>query len=136
MDKLDKILGIQPADGTTRTDIVVTKDDVKEKIDSDFTYAREQIYNVLVKSQEAVEDMVDIARQSQHPKSYEVLNGMLKTLSDVATSLVDLQKKQQEIMKMSGNQPSDQPQTINNNLFVGSTTELQKMIGQMRGQSD
>ena len=136
MDKLDKILGIQPADGTTRTDIVVTKDDVKEKIDSDFTYAREQIYNVLVKSQEAVEDMVDIPRQSQHPKSYEVLNGMLKTLSDVATSLVDLQKKQQEIMKMSGNQPSDQPQTINNNLFVGSTTELQKMIGQMRGQSD
>lgn len=136
MDKLDKILGIQPADGTTRTDIVVTKDDVKEKIDSDFTYAREQIYNVLVKSQEAVEDMVDIARQSQHPKSYEVLNGMLKTLSDVATSLVDLQKKQQEIMKMSGNQPSDQPQTINNNLFVGSTTELQKMIGQMRGQPD
>lgn len=136
MDKLDKILGIQPADGTTRTDIVVTKDDIKEKIDSDFTYAREQIYNVLVKSQEAVEDMVDIARQSQHPKSYEVLNGMLKTLSDVATSLVDLQKKQQEIMKMSGNQPSDQPQTINNNLFVGSTTELQKMIGQMRGQSD
>lgn len=136
MDKLDKILGIQPADGTTRTDIVVTKDNVKEKIDSDFTYAREQIYNVLMKSQEAVEDMVDIARQSQHPKSYEVLNGMLKTLSDVATSLVDLQKKQQEIMKMSGNQPSDQPQTINNNLFVGSTTELQKMIGQMRGQPD
>ena len=136
MDKLDKILGIQPADGTTRTDIVVTKDDIKEKIDSDFTYAREQIYNVLVKSQEAVEDMVDIARQSQHPKSYEVLNGMLKTLADVATNLVDLQKKQQEIMKMSGTQPSDQPQTINNNLFVGSTNELQKMIGQMRGQSD
>jgi hypothetical protein len=136
MDKLDKILGIQPADGTTRTDIVVTKDDIKEKIDSDFTYAREQIYNVLVKSQEAVEDMVDIARQSQHPKSYEVLNGMLKTLADVATNLVDLQKKQQEIMKMSGTQPSDQQQTINNNLFVGSTSELQKMIGQMRGQSD
>lgn len=136
MDKLDKILGIQPADGTTRTDIVVTKDDIKEKIDSDFTYAREQIYNVLVKSQEAVEDMVDIARQSQHPKSYEVLNSMLKTLADVATNLVDLQKKQQEIMKMSGNQPSDQPQTINNNLFVGSTSELQKMIGQMRGQPD
>lgn len=136
MDKLDKILGIQPADGTTRTDIVVTKDDIKEKIDSDFTYAREQIYNVLVKSQEAVEDMVDIARQSQHPKSYEVLNSMLKTLADVATNLVDLQKKQQEIIKMSGNQPSDQPQTINNNLFVGSTSELQKMIGKMRGQSD
>ena len=136
MDKLDKILGIQPADGTTRTDIVVTKDDIKEKIDSDFTYAREQIYNVLVKSQEAVEDMVDIARQSQHPKSYEVLNGMLKTLADVATNLVDLQKKQQEIMKMSGTQPNDQPQTINNNLFVGSTSELQKMIGQMRGQPD
>ena len=136
MDKLDKILGIQPADGTTRTDIVVTKDDIKEKIDSDFTYAREQIYNVLVKSQEAVEDMVDIARQSQHPKSYEVLNSMLKTLADVATNLVDLQKKQQEIIKMSGNQPSDQPQTINNNLFVGSTSELQKMIGQMRGQPD
>jgi hypothetical protein len=136
MDKLDKILGIQPADGTTRTDIVVTKDDIKEKIDSDFTYAREQIYNVLVKSQEAVEDMVDIARQSQHPKSYEVLNGMLKTLADVATNLVDLQKKQQEIMKMSGTQPSDQQQTINNNLFVGSTSELQKMIGQMRGQPD
>ena len=136
MDSLDKILDIQSADVTTRTDLVITKDIIKETIESDFTYAREQIYNVLVKSQEAVEDMVDIARQSQHPKSYEVLNGMLKTLADVATNLVDLQKKQQEIMKMSGNQPSDQAQTINNNLFVGSTSELQKMIGQMRGQPD
>ena len=136
MDSLDKILDIQSADVTARTDLVITKDVIKETIESDFTYAREQIYNVLVKSQEAVEDMVDIARQSQHPKSYEVLNGMLKTLADVATNLVDLQKKQQEIMKMSGNQPSDQAQTINNNLFVGSTSELQKMIGQMRGQPD
>ena len=136
MDSLDKILDIQSADVTARTDLVITKDIIKETIESDFTYAREQIYNVLVKSQEAVEDMVDIARSSQHPKSYEVLNGMLKTLADVATNLVDLQKKQQEIMKMSGNQPSDQAQTINNNLFVGSTSELQKMIGQMRGQPD
>ena len=136
MDSLDKILDIQSADVTARTDLVITKDIIKETIESDFTYAREQIYNVLVKSQEAVEDMVDIARSSQHPKSYEVLNGMLKTLADVATNLVDLQKTQQEIMKMSGNQPSDQAQTINNNLFVGSTSELQKMIGQMRGQPD
>ena len=136
MDSLDKILDIQSADVTARTDLVITKDIIKETIESDFTYAREQIYNVLVKSQEAVEDMVDIARSSQHPKSYEVLNGMLKTLADVATNLVDLQKKQQEIIKMSGNQPSDQAQTINNNLFVGSTSELQKMIGQMRGQPD
>ena len=67
--------------------------------------------------------MLEFARQSQHPRSYEVLSTLLKTLTDANKDLLSLSKTRKELTKTD-----DQPQTVNQNLFVGSTAELAKML--------
>lgn len=102
-------------------------DDIKD----DYDFARAQYYKLADQGQEAIELMMDLARESEHPRAFEVLAGMLKQNADIADKLMELQKKKKEVQK------SDTPQldapVTNNNLFVGSTTELQKMLaGKMK----
>lgn len=91
---------------------------------SDFEYARGNMISILEKGQEALDGVLDVAQQSQHPRAFEVVAGLIKTLADANKDLLELQKKQKEIMVSD----DPQPKTINNNLFVGSTAELQKLI--------
>ena len=98
-----------------------------EQKDNDLDFARENLYDAVVKSQAAVEDMIQIAQQSQHPKAYEVLNSLIKTFADVSTGIADLQLKKQ---RLQGKQ--EDQKTVNNNLFVGSTAELQKMLQDLK----
>jgi hypothetical protein len=128
-DKIGEALGLDPIpDDVTEvkenkesklTRIHSSKEDT---VEDDFDFARGNLLNIIMKGGEAVDDMIDFARQSQHPRSYEVLSTLLKTLADANKDLMSLQKSRKELMKESN------PQTINNNLFVGSTTELQKML--------
>lgn len=103
---------------------------VDEQMADDIDQAREGLYDALSKSQQAVDDMLAIAQQSQHPKAYEVLNSVIKTMADVSMGLADLQLKKQRLQKTTSDEPSD-GQTVNN-LFVGSTSELQQMIDAMK----
>lgn len=94
-------------------------------IKSDYDYSRETYYDLINKGRDALEDMIEVARSSEHPRAYEVLSGMIKNVSDVNDKLMDLNKKNKDIKAV------DKPQlanTTNNNLFVGSTTELQRML--------
>lgn len=100
------------------------------QVDDDTNQARLGLYDALAKSQSAVEDMVAIAQQSQHPKAYEILNQAIKTMADISMGLVDLQIKKQRLAT------KNDTKTINNNLFVGSTAELQKLLDQMDGEED
>lgn len=104
---------------------------VDEQVENDATQAREGLYDALTKSQAAVEDMMSIAQQSQHPKAYEILNQAIKTMADISMGLVDLQIKKQRLV----GKPADQ-KVVNNNLFVGSTAELQKMLDQLDGTEE
>jgi len=96
-----------------------------EDIPSDYQYARGNIINILEKGNEALDGMLDVAGQSQHPRAYEVVATLIKTLADTNKDLIELAKKTKEIERLDG---VEAPQTINNNLFVGSTTELQKLL--------
>ena len=98
-----------------------------EDISSDYQYARGNIINILEKGNEALDGMLDVAQQSQHPRAYEVVAGLIKTLADTNKDLLELAKRTKELER-ADNESS--PQTINNNLFVGSTTELQKLLKQ------
>jgi hypothetical protein len=102
-----------------------------EDIPSDYQYARGNIINILEKGNEALDGMLDVAQQSQHPRAYEVVAGLIKTLSDTNKDLLELAKRTKELER-SDNDSS--PQTINNNLFVGGTAELQKLIKQNNEQ--
>jgi hypothetical protein len=128
---LDNALGLNPmAQFDDKKDLVpaVVQTD-NEQLEEDVEQARENLTNAIDLSQVAVQDMLTIAQQSQHPKAYEVLNSMIKTYADISMGLVDLQAKK---AKLVAKKPEESGQTINNNLFVGSTAELQQMLENMK----
>ena len=92
----------------------------------DFEYARRVKHDLLAKGSEALDDMMEVARSTEHPRAYEVLSNMMKNVGDVSDSLLDLHKKKKDYKKKE-DQPA-LPGTTNNNVFVGSTTDLQRML--------
>lgn len=133
---IDDALGLNPlpvvVDNNDTTNLPALTDE--EQIRDDVEEARDNLHNAIELSQTAVQDMLNIAQQSQHPKAYEVLNSMIKTYADVSMGLADLQMKKQRLIGKGGKGGSDEAQTINNNLFVGSTAELQKMLEDMKNK--
>lgn len=103
-------------------EIVVHQSD--DQVENDFEYARRNMYDIIEKGQQALEGILDVADQSQHPRSYEVAANLIKTMSEVNKDLLDLTKKKREL------QPKEEAkqQQVTNNLFVGSTAELQAML--------
>ena len=93
--------------------------------EDDFELVRRIKHGLLVKGEEALEDMIEVARATEHPRAYEVLSGMLKNVSDAGDSLIDIHKKKHDMEKKDI--PAI-PSTTNNNVFVGSTTDLQRML--------
>jgi len=95
-----------------------------QNIKSDYDYSRQTYYDLIEKGRESLEDMIEVARQSEHPRAYEVLSGMIKNISDVNDKLMDLNKKQKDINKVD-NEPKQVGTT--NNLYL-TTSDLQKMM--------
>lgn len=103
------------------------------QVQNDFEYARENLMDVIEKGQEALFDMIDVAKQSQHPRAYEVLSTLINTLVGANKDLLDLQGKKKKLLEAD---PNVNNQPITNNLFVGSTAELQKMLEQRRNNTN
>lgn len=99
--------------------------DKDDNVKSDYDYSRETYYDLIEKGREGLEDMIHVARESEHPRAYEVLAGMLKNISDINDKLMDLNKKHKDIT-----QPTKDNRQIEHqqNIFVGSTADLQKML--------
>ena len=110
---------------------LLTNAQKRSLVPTDYEYARGSMISVIEKGNEALSDMLNVAQQSQQPRAYEVVATLLKTIADTNKDLLELQKKHKDIENMDGPQT---PQTINNNLFVGSTAELQKLIKQQNEQ--
>lgn len=105
-----------------------------QKIEEDVDDARSNLHDAVSIAQQAIQDMLNIAQQSQHPKAYETLNSLLKTYSDISMNMAELHIKKQRLdMKKPSGEPED-AQNITNNLFVGSTSELQQMIENMKNK--
>ena len=97
----------------------------EKNIDNDYKYSRDTYYELVEKGKQSLELMIEVARESEHPRAFEVLSGMIKNISDVNDRLMDLNKKKKDIDK------KDEVKKIantTNNLFVGSTTELQELL--------
>ena len=118
---LDKLLNIASGDNLP----AVIEKKMNTQVSDDFEYARENMMEVINKGQEALFDLMDVAKQSQHPRAYEVLATMMSTMVGASKDLLDLQAKKKKIME---DDPSASPQQVTNNLFVGSTAELQKYL--------
>lgn len=132
-DEIGKTLGLEPLPHEIlQGEVVVPKPKLAEESEEerDYKYARENFYNVIEKGTDALEQMLDVARASEHPRAYEVVSTLMKTLVDANKDLVkmgDEKRKAQEV-------PEQDTKTVNNNLFVGSTADLQKMLKDMRDE--
>ena len=125
-DSIDKALNVK-AEITQRLKPKRVKvADSDDQIKQDYEYSRAQLYNLVEKGQEAVNGILDVAQDSQHPRAYEVAGQLIKHVGDVTDKLADLQKKMKDLDEDKGPK-----QVTNNSLFVGSTADLQKMIKQM-----
>ena len=97
----------------------------EKNVDNDYKYSRDTYYELVEKGKESLELMIEVARESEHPRAFEVLSGMIKNISDVNDRLMDLNKKKKDLDKKEEIQKIA---NTKNNLFVGSTTELQKLL--------
>ena len=121
-DSIASTLGLTPIDDVLPTLPVVNTYGDKQTED-DFEYARGNMIAAIEKGQEALNGVLEVAGMSQHPRAYEVAATLVKTLADANKDLLELQKRKKDL---TGVGPS--PTTVNNNLFVGSTAELQQLI--------
>ena len=99
--------------------------DTEKNIDQDYKAARETYHDLIEKGREGLEYMMEIAKESEHPRAFEVLATMIKTISDTNGELMKHNKIRNDINKTD---EIENPTVTNNNLFVGTTTELQKML--------
>jgi hypothetical protein len=101
---------------------------VEKEIDDDYEFSRKTYKDLVDKSNNAIEGMMELALQSEHPRAFEVLSIMLKNTSDMTDKLMALQKQKKEIKKKEKNEASATTGVTNNNLFLGSVTDLQKHL--------
>ncbi len=92
--------------------------------EKDVEYARENLYHLAERGRDALEELMELANQSQHPRAYEVVGQLIKTLTDTNERIVDIQQKAKQILS----DPKG-PDKVTNNLFVGNTSELTKLLG-------
>ena len=130
MNKLiDKELGVIQTDMETASgDIIehpwVGTVSTEEDIERDYEYQREQFYKLVDRGSMAIDGILELAKEGEHPRAYEVAGQLIKNVAEVTEKLGDLQEK----MKRLKDVPGTAPKNVTNALFVGSTAELQKML--------
>lgn len=125
-DPIAQTLDLAPL---TPTSSAVQRFEDNQVVD-DFEFARKNLMDAIEQGQNALADIVTVAGMSQHPRAYEVVATLLKTVADANKDLLELQKRKKDL---TGIGPA--PTTVNNNLFVGSTAELQQLIKKQNEQA-
>ena len=116
LDVIANSLDLQPIEDNKKA--------AQDNIVDDYEYARGNMIAVIEKGQEALSGILDVASMSQHPRSYEVVATLVKAVADANKDLLDLSKKRKDLEKVE----SGGPQTVNNNLYLGSTADLLKLL--------
>lgn len=127
-DILDVEADLIETESTDISTAVIHSNDKKEDINNDYEFARENLYSVIDKGTEALDSLLELAKVSEHPRAFEVVATLSKTLMDANKDLLNVQKKVKELQKEEENTGGSTQQNVTNALFVGSTAELQKML--------
>jgi len=124
--RIDKELGIiEKIVPTTIPKIIPNTVEVSENdIEDDYKYQRDNFYNLVEKGSAAIDGILELAKESEHPRTYEVAGQLIKNVAEVTEKLGDLQEKMRKLKEV----PNTAPKNVTNALFVGSTKELQKML--------
>tara|TARA_B100000214_G_C23498324_1_gene414951 strand:- start:111 stop:503 length:393 start_codon:yes stop_codon:yes gene_type:complete len=119
--QLDDILNIE-SDIKKKTEVVKLPER-SENIETDYRYARENLYGLVERGQDAIDGILQLSKETEHPRAYEVAGQLIKTVGETAEKLIDLQQKLKKL--------EDEEQKVgtqHNHLYVGSTSELQKFL--------
>ena len=133
-DNLSKVFGLEPLKQgeviSGGNEIVPTSNKLGENADYDYDSARNNLHKLLNQGQDALYHALEIAKQSEHPRAFEVVGNLMKQLADTNEQLLALSERKQKLdTPKGGDAPSKQ--VTNNAIFVGSTSELSKMIKDM-----
>ena len=120
--KLDELLDIQGEIVQAEKSLPIVSSNEQDK-GNDYKYSREIFYGLVERGQDAIEGILDIAKESEHPRVCEVAGQLIKTVGETTEKLIDLQAKMKELDK-----DNSMPDKVQNNLFVGSSAELQKLL--------
>ena len=118
-DKIAETLDLTPVEPKEIVEVKPADD----KLENDFQYARENLYNIIERGTAALNGIVDLANQSQHPRSFEVVADLVRTLSGANKDLLDIQKKMKDM-----DPEKHGPKKVENNLFIGSTKDLTDLL--------
>ena len=130
-DNVNEILGIEKKENSVQVSdfeqpapVPRKIDETKTAVDNDYEHSRDNYYNLIDKGNQAIEGILDIAKEGQHPRAYEVAGQLIGQVAQTVDKLQDLQKKLKDLKEL----PKSANTNIKNALFVGSTNELQKML--------
>ena len=123
-DKIANSLNLTPVVEKEKQ-IIEVKPSEDNQSEKDLEYSRENLYHLVERGRDALEGILDLAQQSQSPRAYEVAGQIIKVVSDTNRDLVDLQKKAKDLFADEGLKSGN----VTNNLFVGNTSELTKLMG-------
>ena len=130
-DNVNEILGIEKKENSVQVSdfeqpapVPRKIDETKTDVDNDYEHSRDNYYNLIDKGNQAIEGILDIAKEGQHPRAYEVAGQLIGQVAQTVDKLQDLQKKLKDLKEL----PKSANTNIKNALFVGSTNELQKML--------
>jgi len=129
MGKFDSLNDTFNTDGSVEVDAIVKqeKDEITkvDEVKKDYDYTRGNLYSLIEKGQEAINGIMEVAGETASPRAYEVAGQLIKSVADTTDKLADLHKKVKDI---EADNPKTQNTVTNNALFVGSTSELSKML--------
>ena len=120
---LSEIFDIEPTEKKVEDAPVVISTD--NDVETDFNIARTNINSLLQKGNVAVDNLLHVAKETEHPRAYEVVANLIKTMADLNKDLLDIQKKRKEL---NNNQPTSEKTVIDKAVFIGSTAEMVKLI--------
>jgi hypothetical protein len=107
---------------------VVHAESADTNIDDDFATARRNLHKIIHQGNDALEEALLVAKTSEHPRAFEVVGGLIKTLVDANKDLLDIQKKLKDLKKFDDPKEASAPVQAQNAIFVGSAAELQALV--------
>jgi hypothetical protein len=104
--------------------LVPTPNDTLDHADTDYKYSRENFYSLVERGQDAIDGILEVAKEGEHPRAYEVVGQLIKNVAEVTEKLADLHEKMKKLKEV----PDHAPKNVTNALFIGSTKELQNLL--------
>ena len=126
---MEEVLNIADSPPITTPTVIEPVESTNNDLENDYKYARENLYGIIEKGSSALDELVAVAQASEHPRAYEVVGQLVRTLTDANKDLLKIQK---DVKELTAKNATGGPTHVTNALFVGNTAELQKLVKQRK----